>query len=98
MAQDLDGQIRAVEEELHQLYQEEQRLKQKLENLKLARIQFDLRAVGLPSEDVIMHQAMALFYSEEHEQAVWVAHIILPDIITGEVSRTNDFREDPKIR
>jgi endonuclease G len=45
-----------------------------------------------------MHQAMALSYSEEHEQAAWVAHIILPDIIEGEVTRTNDFREDPLVR
>ena len=40
---------------------------------------------------------MSLVYSEEHEQAKWVAHIISPDIITGNVSRTNDFRPDPHV-
>ncbi|MBL7775846.1 MAG: DNA/RNA non-specific endonuclease, partial [Saprospiraceae bacterium] len=33
-------------------------------------------------------------YSEPHEQARWVAHIILPDIARGTVFRSNDFRPD----
>lgn len=41
---------------------------------------------------------MQLVYSEEHEQAKWVAHIITPDIMSGQVTRSNDFREDPKIK
>jgi endonuclease G len=40
---------------------------------------------------------MMLEYDERHEQAKWVAHIILPDIITGVISRTNDFRVDTMI-
>src|SRR5690606_2430798 len=31
-------------------------------------------------------------------QARWVAHIILPDIIDGQVTRSNDFRVDPMVR
>lgn len=61
----------------------------------------ELVAKGLPeikdSETVIHHSMMSLVYSEPHEQAKWVAHIISPDIISGGVSRSNDFRIDPKV-
>lgn len=97
-AQQLEEQIDRVAGELQQLAERERSLRAQLEGLKLSRIQRDLRSIGLPSADYIMHQAMALSYSEEHEQAAWVAHIILPDIVSGEVSRTNDFREDPMVR
>ena len=96
-AQPLETRIDSVEARIRQLKEEEQQLYQRLELLKLARIRRDLEAVGLPSADYVMHQAMALSYSEAHEQAAWVAHIILPDIIDGQVGRTNDFREDPLV-
>ena len=40
---------------------------------------------------------MMLVYDEQHEQAKWVAHIIVPEVTQGNVSRTNDFREDPLV-
>lgn len=95
--QSLESKIKNVNEELNVLKKEEAALYQRLENLKLLKIQRDLREIGLPTDDFIMHQAMALSYSEPHEQARWVAHIILPDIIEGQVSRTNDFRVDPMV-
>lgn len=96
-AQDLEHQIEGVELEIRQIQEQEQRLRARLEGLKLSMIQRDLLKIGLPTQDYVMHQAMALSYSEAHEQAAWVAHIILPDIIDGEVTRTNDFREDPLV-
>ncbi|MBK8503106.1 MAG: DNA/RNA non-specific endonuclease [Saprospiraceae bacterium] len=65
-----------------------------IEEVKFQMIRRDLLAVGLPSAEFITHNAMMLEYDEQHEQAKWVAHIILPDIITGTVMRTNDFRAD----
>lgn len=95
--QSIESQIKSVHDELQNLKEQEAELYARLENLKLSKIQRDLVAVGLPTEDYVMHQAMALSYAEPHEQARWVAHIILPDIIDGQVSRTNDFREDPLV-
>lgn len=73
-----------------------------IESTKLGIIQSDLKAFGIPKlkegEELIMHSAMALSYSEKHEQANWVAHVITPDIINGKGARTNDFRIDPKIK
>ena len=64
----------------------------------LQMVQRDLEAIGLPSDTYIMHNAMALEYSEPHEQARWVAHIILQDIKEGVVSRSNDFRIDTLVK
>lgn len=68
-----------------------------IEEAKLAQVRAQLRAVGYASDDAIEHSAMVLSYSEQHEQARWVMHMITPDIIDGRVTRTNDFREDPKV-
>lgn len=97
VSQNLDEELRAVEGQLEQLERQKTVLLDQLEDIKLQSVQRDLRAIGLPSENYIMHQAMALQYAEAHEQAAWVAHIILPDVTTGSVGRTNDFRVDPKV-
>lgn len=72
-----------------------------IETVKLKILQNDLQTIGLPAllpgEEIINHAAMSLVYSEAHEQAKWVAHVITPDIITASNGRSNDFRIDPKI-
>ncbi len=74
----------------------------RLEDLKLERLRKDLTAFGLPKtekdEVLIIHKAMMLVYSEKHEQAKWVAHIITGDVIFGNEGRTNDFRPDTMIK
>ena len=47
--------------------------------------------------EVVQHSHYTLGYSEEHEQAEWVAYELLPSEIYGSVNRTDDFREDPKV-
>jgi endonuclease G len=94
-------EIRALEKKLETIYAQEKDILGQLEDLKLRRVRHDLKSFGLPKvkagETVIEHSAMSLVYDEEHEQAKWVAHIITPDIIDGDVSRSNDFRPDPKV-
>lgn len=97
-AQQLDEQIDRIHLQLEEIKAKEKTLNKELEELKLQRIQRDLQEIGLPSDDFLMHSALALEYAEEYEQARWVAHIILPDIINGNVNRTNDFRPDPKVK
>lgn len=101
-AQDLDGEIRQYEKELKQLEERKEDLGTKLESLKLKRIQRDLRKLGNPvlqvGEELIEHAAFSLVYDEKHEQAKWVSHILLADVIKGNVPRSNDFREDPKVK
>ena len=48
---------------------------------------------------VINHHYYSLSYSEEHEQAEWVAYELHRDNINGgRVPRSNNFRDDPKVR
>jgi len=96
-AQDVDQQIGALNDELTQLELQKTQILGKLEGLKFQRINRDLKAVGLPSSNFIEHSAMILEYNEAHEQAAWVAHVITSDIISGTATRSNDFREDPKV-
>ena len=74
----------------------------KKEKLFLQLLHNEIKEFCLPKlkegEELIEHNAMILVYSEEHEQAKWVAHIISTKIIDGTVGRTNDFRIDPKIK
>ena len=76
-------------------------LLQQQEVLKLEMIQRELESIGLPTplpgNAIVRHSAMVLEYAEQYEQARWVMHIISPDILSGQVFRTNDFREDPLV-
>ena len=100
-AQAPTGELRELEMQLENLEQERKRILSKIEDVKLSSLSEDLNSVGLPAiaadEKLISHSAMSLVYSEKHEQAKWVAHIISPEILKGQVQRTNDFRVDPKV-
>ena len=95
---DTEKEIKFISTKIDSIDLQRDKLLVQLEELKLNKIQDDLRAVGNPicSEDVevIYHKAMILGYNENHEQAQWVSHIILPDVEKGNVSRTNNFRKD----
>lgn len=89
--------VKTYERELSQLESSADSLRVLIEAAKLADVRQQLKAAGYPSDDAILHQGMVLSYAEDHEQAKWVMHMILPDIIDGKIARTNDFREDPKV-
>ena len=88
-----------------------QNVKQKLAQLDSTRALFEieynqasykviahnLKQYGLPSDTYLEHKAYIFEYSEEHEQAKWVAHMITPDITGPGYGRTNDFRVDPLV-
>jgi endonuclease G len=101
MAQPLESKLQEVESQLTQLDEKRRVLMLRREQLKLEFIRNELSAMGLPSrlpgDTVVWHQAMALAYAEPYEQARWVAHIVLPDVVEGVVSRSNDFRVDTLI-
>ena len=97
LAQSLEEQLQKIEHDISSLQEQMLVLESEGESLRLQMIRRDLKAIGLPSDNYIEHSAMILEYAEEHEQARWVAHIIRPEVITGTESRSNDFREDPKV-
>ena len=91
------GRLTVLQAELQKLQTREDSLLVLIENERLDELRTTMRAIGYPQGEVIEHSAMALSYDETHEQARWVMHVILPLIIEGSVSRTNDFRPDPKV-
>lgn len=47
--------------------------------------------------EIIKHTYYTLAYSEENEQAYWVYYVLTPAEITGNQSRTDNFRPDPAV-
>lgn len=101
-SQNPEAQIKRIEIELAALHKKEDSLLSQMEVFKFQKIKDDLNKIGFPkllsSEEVIQHSAYALVYAEPYEQAKWVAHIILPDVVNGKEGRTNDFRPDSLIK
>lgn len=93
--------IKESETELQKIREEQRAIVLKIENLKLLKIQENLKTIGnpelRPGDEPVNHRAMTILYSEAHEQAAWVSHMILPEIKEGVVGRTNDFRPDSLI-
>lgn len=92
-----------LQKDLENIKQKEASCLAQIEEVKLQLLrndlhQFGLPAVSQPNEEIIHHAALSLVYSEQHEQAKWVAHIISPDIISGSLFRSNDFRPDPQVK
>ena len=100
--QSVDDKINQLKQEVEALENKKAEKQEQLNGLKLEKVREDIQKVGLPKvldgEEVINHLAMSLVYSEKHEQAKWVAHIITTDIIDGKVKRSNNFRKDPLIK
>lgn len=99
-AQNLDQQINRLERRVEMLNKRKVNLQDSIEGLRLQKLRQDLMAYGLPAyeSEPVFHSAMALSYNEEHEQANWVTHIILPEVKELKASRSNDFRADPLVK
>ncbi len=100
--QSVDDKITQLKKEVQALEIQKAEKQNQLNELKLEKIREDIQLVGLPKvedgEEVINHLAYSLVYSEKHEQAKWVSHIITADIIDGKVKRSNNFRKDPLVK
>jgi len=100
-AQNIERKIQEIDDQLAALEEKKESLISKKEDFKLEFLQENLKKNGLPKlesgETLIEHSAMSLVYSEEHEQAKWVAHIIMPEVTQGKAGRSNDFRPDEKV-
>jgi len=101
-SQSIESKLAVLTVQLDSIAKAEAIITEKIEHLKLERIRRDLLSAGLPSTEkeanIIWHAAYVLHYDEAFEQARWVAHIITPDVLSGIVSRTNDFRPDSLIK
>ncbi len=57
--------------------------------------------IGVPyspfEDEIVRHKGYTLGYSEEHEQARWVAYELTEVEVNGQVKRTDNFRIDPSV-
>lgn len=72
-------------------------IKEQISIVKCSLYKEQLKSYGLPSAGYLEHTAYFFEYSEEHEQAKWVAHMITPEVKDLGEGRTNDFRVDPLV-
>jgi len=101
-SQSIESKLAGLSTQLDSIEKAKVAIAERIEGLKLERVRRDLTAAGLPSNEntgnIVWHSAYVLEYDEAFEQARWVAHIITPDVLTGVVSRSNDFRPDSLIK
>ena len=50
------------------------------------------------TNQIVHHTDYSLSYSDEHEQAEWVVYELTKDRVSGSIGRTDNFREDGKVR
>lgn len=100
-SQNIDIKLEKVSKEITDIQQKEDSLLIVFEELKLTKVKNIINEIIVPElekdEKVTEHKAYCLVYDEKHEQAKWVAHIIPTEIITGNNTRSNDFRVDSLI-
>ncbi|MFI3296689.1 MAG: DNA/RNA non-specific endonuclease [bacterium] len=48
--------------------------------------------------EIVEHTYYTLAYAEEHEQAYWVYYVLTPEMVSGDVKRSDDFRADNKVK
>lgn len=101
-AQTTAQQIENNERIIKELEKQQAEILGKQEDLRLEKIREDLLSIGYPTSksdcQIVEHKALTLCYAESHEQAAWVAHIVIPQVTTGNLNRTNDFRPDKKVK
>jgi endonuclease G len=49
-------------------------------------------------DEIVHHAAFSVCYSEQHEQAKWVAYCLRAEMCNGAEERSDNFREDKSIR
>lgn len=98
--QNTDDLIKIQEDKLNDQQNQVDNIIDEIESLKLQKIQQTLNKY-IPklagNHQIVQHSAFLLSYNEDHEQANWVMHIVPKDVITGTVTRTNDFRTDSSV-
>ena len=91
LAQTVDQKLIEKEQRLTELESEKGRVLDEIENLRMTWIQQHLERLGYPQPstglELVKHAALTLGYSETHEQAAWVQHIVIPEVEFANVSR-----------
>lgn len=87
--------------ELDELTQKKHSLEKEIELLKLEECKNNLKELGYPNSKenltISEHHAMIIGYSCKEKLPAWSYHVLSPEILTGKIGRTNNFRKDENI-
>jgi endonuclease G len=88
--------------ELGALKSKEKDLVAEIETLKLAELRGMMKTAGYPTSktelEIIEHSLITLGFDCKYNMATWSFHMLTPDVSFGNVTRTDDFREDEKVK
>jgi endonuclease G len=97
-----DKHLREVQAQYAAIQQQLEHMRNQVEHAKLDVMQHDLAQWGYPRLDagdtVIVHPGHALVWSDKYKVPKWTAHIIMPDIMEGNLARIDTFLPDPLIK
>ena len=90
--------ISALNERLKTLDEEKKQILVELEGKYVDWVRSELDKMGYPKSTeagkALHHSSWSFEYSEPHEQAKWVMHMVIPQVEYSGAGRTNDFRMD----
>lgn len=96
-----DEKLRAVQAQYADVQTQLEQLRGKLETAKLDVMGHDLAQWGYPAlaagDTVVVHPGHALVWDDVHHVPKWTAHIIMPDIMEGNLARIDTFLPDPLV-
>lgn len=97
-----DAKLRAIQGEYAQLQTRLDTVRAQMEKAKLAVMGRDLAEWGYPAlaagDEVVVHPGHALVWDDLHHVPKWTAHIIMPDIMEGNLARIDTFLPDPLVK
>jgi endonuclease G, mitochondrial len=99
---DPEVRLKQLQTQYDQLEEQQRSLLGELEDARLNVMQRDLKRSGYPAlqpgDEVVVHPGHALVWSEKHHQPKWTAHIVSPDILSGNLARIDTFLADPLVK
>ena len=96
-----ENQLQELQVRYDQLEEQQHLLLGPIEDAKLSIMQRDLAAQGLPAlapgDVVTVHPGHSLVWNEKYHTPTWTAHIVMPDIMKGNLARIDSFMPDPLV-
>ncbi|MBL0045560.1 MAG: DNA/RNA non-specific endonuclease [Flavobacteriales bacterium] len=97
-----EKQLQELQVRYDQLEEQQNLLLGPIEDAKLSIMQRDLAAQGLPAlapgDVVTVHPGHSLVWNEKYHTPKWTAHIVMPDIMKGNLARIDSFMPDPLVK
>lgn len=97
-----DQHLREVQARYAAMQAQMDMLRSDVEQAKLKVMQHDLARTGYPrlatGDTVVVHPGHALVWNDRYKVPKWTAHMILPDIMEGNLARIDTFLPDPLVK